>query len=81
MTFGECELAIGDAPDKAKAVRDATATAGGQARAPLPSQTTTPTAAAPEAAAEKALDDDAVSGANGKIRRGKKESEPQPESA
>jgi len=41
MMFGECELNVGDAPDKAKAVRDATA--GGQARNAAAAQNTTPT--------------------------------------
>ena len=46
MVFGDCELAVGDAPDKAKAV--AAARANGQAKAKAP-VTTAPAPATPSA--------------------------------
>ena len=39
MVFGDCELAIGDAPDKAKAVRDATAAGAPSRTAKTPAAT------------------------------------------
>ena len=78
MVFGECELNIGDAPDKAKAVRDATA--GGHAR-PVAASATTPTSAPDmiQAAAPTEEADSAVSGKNG--RRPKKAADEHAEGA
>jgi len=48
MVFGDCELAVGDAPDKAKAV--AAARANGQTKAKPAATVTAPAPAAPAAA-------------------------------
>jgi len=92
MVFGECELAVGDAPDKARAVREAAS--GGAARketgaAKAPADL--PAAAAPVAPASgettaangEVLGDADGSGSARHGRRGKRpgESERQPESA
>jgi cytoskeletal protein CcmA (bactofilin family) len=74
MVFGDCELAVGDAPDKAKAVRDATA---------KPKEAK-PTAAAPEAGAGEGgqVLAEADMSASARLRRGKPpETASQPETA
>jgi hypothetical protein len=67
MVFGDCELAVGDAPDKARAVREATA---GAKDAP-----------APTGGGEIVAEADAS--ASARLRRGKRpdETERQPETA
>jgi cytoskeletal protein CcmA (bactofilin family) len=50
MVFGECELEVGDAPDKAQAVKDATAASRPAAKA-APSPSPAPAPAAPEISA------------------------------
>jgi cytoskeletal protein CcmA (bactofilin family) len=62
VVFGECELAIGEAPDKAKAIRDATSGASRSA-VPAPGMTAPPADGGGEVTAE------ADATASGKIRR------------
>ena len=89
MVFGDCELAVGDAPDKAKAVREATSTSGRkEARA---AASPTPAAPSPSPAAAAPSPDsgggevtgDADASASARLRRGKRpdDAERQPESA
>jgi cytoskeletal protein CcmA (bactofilin family) len=72
MVFGDCELAVGDAPDKAKAVREATAK-------PQPAKDAKP-ATAPEADGGEVAAEADMS-ASARLRRGKPpEAASQPES-
>jgi cytoskeletal protein CcmA (bactofilin family) len=81
VVFGECELAIGEAPDKARAIREATS---GAAR---PGAAAAPAAAVPAAGADGGGGEvvgEADASASGKLaRRAKRpgEGERQPESA
>jgi cytoskeletal protein CcmA (bactofilin family) len=88
MVFGDCELAVGDAPDKAKAVREATS-GRKEARA---AATPTPAAPSPAIAAPAApspesgggeVTGEADASASARLRRGKRpeDAERQPESA
>ena len=72
MVFGDCELAVGDAPDKAKAVREATAK-------PQPAKEAKP--AAPETGGGEVSAEGDMS-ASARLRRGKPpEAASQPETA
>jgi cytoskeletal protein CcmA (bactofilin family) len=77
MVFGDCELAVGDAPDKARAVRDA-ASGRKEAREAPPAAM----AAAPDPGGGEVTGEADMS-ASARIRRGKRpgEGERQPESA
>jgi cytoskeletal protein CcmA (bactofilin family) len=80
MVFGDCELAVGDAPDKARAVREAKA-APAPARAPeAPAPSPTPPAAE---AGDGEVTADADASASARLRRAKRpgDAEPRPESA
>lgn len=77
MVFGDCELAVGEAPDKARAVREATTgRKETQAAAAAPAS-----APAPDTGGEVATEADMT--ASARIRRAKRPGEPerQPESA
>jgi cytoskeletal protein CcmA (bactofilin family) len=94
MVFGDCELAVGDAPDKARAVREATSgrrkdkDAGETAAAPMapPAEASgadvAPAPAAPAAGGGE-VTEEADASASARIRRGKRSSEADriPESA
>jgi hypothetical protein len=89
MVFGDCELAVGDAPDKAKAVREATSTSGRKEARPVaaptpaaPSPTPAAAVAAPESGGGE-VTGDADASASARLRRGKRpdDAERQPESA
>ena len=84
MVFGDCELAVGDAPDKARAVREATATSTRKEARPaatLVAAAPTP-AAAPEGGGGE-VTGEADASASASLRRGKRpeDAERQPESA
>jgi cytoskeletal protein CcmA (bactofilin family) len=92
MVFGDCELAVGDAPDKARAVREATSgrkekeareAAAPAAAAPAAASgaVAIPAAAAPDGGGE--VVGEADTSASARIRRGKRpgDAERQPESA
>jgi cytoskeletal protein CcmA (bactofilin family) len=95
MVFGDCELAVGEAPDKARAVRDATSGRkeknAREAAAPAAAAPAAASGAAASPAPAPATPDSGggeVSGeadmsASARIRRGKRPGEPehQPESA
>jgi cytoskeletal protein CcmA (bactofilin family) len=88
MVFGDCELAVGDAPDKVRAVREAIS-----GPKEVPPEATDAVAAAPTAATTLASEvaasrggevtDEADMSASARLRRGKRpgEAEPQPERA
>ena len=90
MVFGECELAVGDAPDKAKAVREATAAPQSRAakapsagRAEIAAPGLTPATAAPVEGGGGEVTSEADASPSAKLaRRGKRtgDSERQPES-
>jgi hypothetical protein len=84
MVFGDCELAVGDAPDKARAVREAASGRKEQekAREAAPPAAAAPAAAAPESGGGE-VSGEADMSASARIRRGKRpgEGERQPESA
>jgi cytoskeletal protein CcmA (bactofilin family) len=75
MVFGDCELAVGDAPDKARAVREASGRKEARAAAPAPLAAPEPTGG--EVGAE------ADTSASARLRRAKAPESPatQPESA
>jgi cytoskeletal protein CcmA (bactofilin family) len=77
VVFGECELAIGDAPDKAKAVREATSGTSRSAPVAAPGMTAPPGEGGGEVTGE------ADATASGKIlrRAGKRPGEDRAESA
>ena len=84
MVFGDCELAVGEAPDKAKAVREATAKPKEKEKekdkekaAPEPAAAAAPPSGGGEVTAEADMT------ASARLRRGKRpdEAERQPESA
>jgi len=77
MVFGDCELAVGDAPDKARAVREATS-----GRKESSVAVAAPAAAAPEAGGGEVTGEADMS-ASARIRRGKRpgEADRLPESA
>jgi cytoskeletal protein CcmA (bactofilin family) len=87
MVFGDCELAVGDAPDKAKAVREATAAGHGRAAAsaaPLAAADAAPTVALAVPPSGRVREEpgmqaesSSVSGRNG--LRAKKPAEPEPQ--
>jgi len=88
MVFGDCELAVGEAPDKARAVREATSsrkevreTADPAAAPPAPASVAVPAAAAPEVGGGEVTSEGDLS-ASARIRRGKRpgEAERLPES-
>ena len=90
MVFGDCELAVGEAPDKARAVREATsgrkdarASAAPVAAPPAPASVAAPAAAAPETGGGGEVTSEADMSASARIRRGKRpgEAERLPESA
>jgi cytoskeletal protein CcmA (bactofilin family) len=69
MVFGDCELAVGDAPDKARAVREAKA---GPAPAPTPARAAeAPAAARPEAGGGE-ITADADRSASARLARAKR---------
>jgi cytoskeletal protein CcmA (bactofilin family) len=91
MVFGDCELAVGDAPDKAKAVREATAKPKDKDKekdkekdkdkaSPAPAE---PAAAAAPASGGGEITAEADMTASARLRRGKRpdETERQPEGA
>jgi cytoskeletal protein CcmA (bactofilin family) len=83
MVFGDCELAVGDAPDKAKAVREATAKPKDQKdAAPAVSAPAAETPAAPSTGGGE-ITAEADASASARLRRGKRpdEAERQPEGA
>jgi cytoskeletal protein CcmA (bactofilin family) len=88
MVFGECELAVGDAPDKARAVREAASGgAGARARGAAPVETTvsptTEVAVLPVAAGggEVTADADGANSARNGRRPGKRGDTERQESA
>jgi cytoskeletal protein CcmA (bactofilin family) len=89
MVFGDCELAVGEAPDKARAVREATssrkdapAAAVPVAAPQAPASVAAPAAAAPETGGGAVINEADMS-ASARIQRGKRpgETERVPESA
>ena len=91
MVFGDCELAVGDAPDKARAVRDA---AAGRKETRAPAAAASPAAPPPAAPSPAAAAPSPESGggevtgeadatASARLRRAKRpeDAERQPESA
>ena len=89
MVFGDCELAVGEAPDKARAVREATesrkdarASAVAVVVPPAPASGAAPAAAAPETGGG-AVTNEADMSASARLQRGKRpgEIERLPESA
>jgi len=89
MVFGECELAVGDAPDKARAVREATSTSKARpaeavVHAPAPmaaAPAANDTTAAVAAASDGAVTAEADMSASARLRRIKRpgDAERQPE--
>jgi cytoskeletal protein CcmA (bactofilin family) len=84
MVFGDCELAVGEAPDKASAVREATSgRTDARPSAALPARASVAAPAAPEAGGGGEVASEADMSASARIRRGKRpgEAERLPESA
>jgi cytoskeletal protein CcmA (bactofilin family) len=83
VVFGECELAIGEAPDKARAIREATSGAARPAAAAPAAPATQATTAATDSGGGE-VTGEADASASGKLARRPKrpgEGERQPESA
>jgi cytoskeletal protein CcmA (bactofilin family) len=74
MVFGDCELAVGEAPDKARAVREATSSRkdAHATAAPPALASVAPAAAGPETGGGGEVTSEADMSASARIRRGKR---------